>query len=58
MNNASFYQDRVSLAEELGFTTATFDAHIYTELVRIYILAGQFCRFNVDSGYCVPYPES
>lgn len=57
MNNATFYQDRISLAEKLGFTTATFDAHIYTEMVGIYILMGQFCRFYVDSGYCVPYSE-
>jgi len=51
-------QDCVGLAEKLGFTTATFDAHIYCESVSIYILVGDFDRESIDSGDCVPYSES
>ena len=45
-------------AIKFGFAMATFDAHIYAEVVDIYILVGQNARENIDSGYCVPYPES
>ena len=48
----------VVLTRKTRLTFATLDAHIYSELVDIYILAGQNARENVDSGYCVPYPES
>ena len=58
MDNHVILHDCVSFAIKFGFTAATFDAHIYPELVDIYILAGDFARDNVDSGYCVPYTES
>ena len=54
MDYAAIQHDRVRLAEKLGFTTATFDAHIYREVVDIYILAGKICRSDVDSRDYVP----
>jgi hypothetical protein len=57
MDYAFIYHDCVCFAVFFGMTTATFDAHIYREVVAIYILAGQLCRFYVDSGYYVPYTE-
>lgn len=45
-------------AIKFGLTAATFDAHIYREVVDIYILAGYFARKSIDSEDCVLYSES
>ena len=45
-------------AAKNGITVVTDDAHIYPELVDIYILAGHFAGESIDSGDCVPITES
>ena len=48
----------VVLTRKTRFTFATLDAHIYPELVDIYILTGHFARKSIDSEDCVLYSES
>ena len=47
----------VCFAIKFRSACTTFDAHIYAELVDIYILAGQICRKSIDSEDCVLYSE-
>ena len=49
--------DCVSLTIKFSLTMATFDAHIYREVVDIYILARYFARESIDSEDCVLYSE-
>ena len=58
MDYATIYQDRVVFAIKFSFTGATFDAHIYAQMVAIYILTGHIPRESIDSVDCVLYSES